>query len=144
MNLPTGDNISFFFPEDKEDKEDKEGEYKDKEASVSEYVQHFFDDDELVDIVDGGLYTLFEQDENIISVVHDYETSYTVKDLLKIAEYYEITKQVHKSKKIEVIYAIVLFENAGENVETVLRRKQLWRCIEHLKQDKFMKRFVVW
>lgn len=84
------------------------------------------------------------EDVDIISVIHGYESTCSVKDIVKIGEYYGIQKQFAKLKKLEMIYLVVLFENDGKNADIVLKRKQLWFYVEELKQDKFMKRFVVW
>jgi hypothetical protein len=37
-----------------------------------------------------------------------------------------------------------MFENNPENGAQVYRRKQLWYYINELKNDKFMKKFVLW
>ena len=84
------------------------------------------------------------EDTGIIRVIHEYETTCNVKDIVKIGEYYGVQKRMTKLKKLEMIYLIVLFENDGVNADVVLKRKQLWFYMEELKQDKFMKRFVVW
>jgi len=84
------------------------------------------------------------EDADILSVIHGYESTCGVKDIVKIGEYYGIHKQFAKLKKLEMIYIIVFFENDGKNADIVLKRKQMWFFMEQLKQDKFMKRFVVW
>ncbi len=84
----------------------------------------------------------YEMDE-MYSSVTDYDENYTLKQLLQICEFYGFTKSA-KSKKLDVIGAIVMFENNTENGAIVYRRKQLWHYINELKRDKFMKRFVIW
>jgi hypothetical protein len=84
------------------------------------------------------------EDVDILSVIHGYESTCNVKDIVKIGEYYGIQKQFSKLKKLEMIYLVVFFENDGKNADIVLKRKQMWFYIDELKQDKFMKRFVVW
>ena len=83
-------------------------------------------------------------DSDIISVIHGYEATCGIKDIVKIGEYYGIQKQFAKLKKLEMIYIVALFENDGKNADIVLKRKQMWFYVEELKQDKFMKKFVVW
>jgi hypothetical protein len=39
---------------------------------------------------------------------------------------------------------ILLFENNMDNYEVVIRRKELWYYINELKNDKIMKKFVIW
>jgi hypothetical protein len=38
----------------------------------------------------------------------------------------------------------MIFENNSENIEMVLKRKQLWFFMGELKMDKFMKKFILW
>ena len=75
-----------------------------------------------------------------------YEINYNVKQLLTICDYYKIAKELrsNKNNKTEIIYSLVLFENNEDNFEIVLRRKQLWFYINELKNDKFMKKYVLW
>ena len=70
-----------------------------------------------------------------------YNENFTVKQLNKIAEYYEISKR--KKKKCELIEEIVLFENNPENHEIVSRRVMLWEYIEEIKKDKYLSKFLI-
>jgi hypothetical protein len=70
----------------------------------------------------------------------DYDLNYTAKQLSIICEYYEI--KTSKMKKVDIIHAIVAFENNYENIEVVMRRQQMWHYIQELKADKFMKKFI--
>jgi hypothetical protein len=47
-------------------------------------------------------------------------------------------------KKEDLVYQIVSFEHNYENIAVVMRRKELWHYMEQLKNDKIMKRFVLW
>lgn len=85
----------------------------------------------------------YQQDQSI-AIINNYNENYSVKDLQKICEYYGITKSAQKLKKMDVIFFIMSFESAEENLSIVLKRKQLWHYIETLKEDKFMKRYVLW
>lgn len=147
-------NVMFSFHEvlnqkSSEEKETKEETTEAKEAKettketedfdINQYVQQFFEgeeDDEGDEYVDNEVGQIY--------AAHQYETAFNVKDLLKICEYYGIHKQCQKYKKMEVIYAILLYENDLTNTHLVEKRKEFWRYMEELKQDKFMKRFVVW
>ena len=100
------------------------------------------------------LYHLDISDENAQNHKNDlflshslhYQMNYTVKQLLLICDYYEMSKarQLHKSNKEQLIQQLVLFENNPENVETVSRRQTLWFYMSELKNDKFMKKYVLW
>ena len=96
---------------------------------ITQYIQQFFEEDN-------------EQDQ--LCLAHHYDASFSVKDLIKICEYYGIHKQCQKCKKMEVIYSILMYENDPTNARMVEKRKAFWGYMEELKQDKFMKRFVIW
>jgi hypothetical protein len=70
----------------------------------------------------------------------NYE-SLTVKQLMRIRDYYNIPKS---KKKEDLINDIVEFESNIENVEIVMRRTKLWGYITELKTDKYMKQFIFW
>ena len=48
-----------------------------------------------------------------------------------------------KWKKLDVIMAIVAFERDLNNIDIVKKRKYLWQCMDDLKNDSFMKKFIV-
>jgi hypothetical protein len=75
-----------------------------------------------------------------------YNKNYTVNQLLKICEYYDLLKYVKmaKYKKTEIINAIILFEMDNANREIVLKRRQIWFYVEELLNDKFMKKYILW
>ena len=86
----------------------------------------------------------YVHDDYATGLINHYNDNYNVKELLKICEYYGINKTVNKSKKMEIVYFIIIFENAGENCPVVMKRKQMWHYMDELKQDKFMKKHVIW
>jgi hypothetical protein len=88
---------------------------------------------------------IYDADDMYASIT-DYDENYNIKQLCQICEFYGFNKEVKstKSKKLDIIGAIVMFENNSENSSIVYRRKQLWCYINELKRDKFMKRFVIW
>ena len=71
----------------------------------------------------------------------NYSTNYTRKELDRIADYYEISKR--KKKKDDIIQDIILFEQEGENIEIVYRRKRLWAYIKEIKDDKYLRKFLI-
>ena len=73
--------------------------------------------------------------------IYDYDYNYTKKELDKIADYYEISKR--KKKKMELIEDVVLFELDEHNDEIVSRRKLMWFYFEQLKNDKYLKKFLI-
>ena len=77
---------------------------------------------------------------------YEYKINYKVKDLVLICEYYGISKEfkTNKCSKEEIIVILVSFENNPLNNEIVLRRQSMWYYINKLKNDKFMKKYVLW
>lgn len=70
----------------------------------------------------------------------EYETM-TIRELLRISDYYNIPK----SKKKEVIISnIIAFESDLTNEKEVAKRKKLWTYMRILKNDKYMKQFLFW
>ena len=65
---------------------------------------------------------------------------------MQICDYYGLLREVknNKLKKQEMIVLIVDFEEDIENVLVVYKRKQLWYFINELKNDKFMKKYILW
>ena len=84
--------------------------------------------------------------DNLFHEVVNYSINYTVKQLIQICEYYNISKDVRMTKcnKEEIINTIVLFESELCNHAITCRRKKMWFYINELKGDKFMKKFVLW
>ena len=75
-----------------------------------------------------------------------YSKNYNVSQLLKICEYYDLLKCVKmaKYKKMEIISAIIMFEQDAENNEIVLKRRQMWFYMNELLNDKYMKKYIIW
>ena len=75
-----------------------------------------------------------------------YYEKLTCKELLLICEYYGISKQMknNKCKKEEIIFHIVSFESNPINTDTVFQRKNMWFYMNELKNDKIMKKYVLW
>jgi len=71
----------------------------------------------------------------------DYQTNYIKKDLERIADYYEISKR--KKRKDELVEEIVLFEKDPVNIQKVYQRKKLWRYIEEIRKDKYLRQFLI-
>ena len=71
----------------------------------------------------------------------DYQTNYIKKDLERIADYYEISKR--KKRKGELVEVIVLFEKDPVNIQKVYQRKKLWKYMEEIKKDKYLRQFLI-
>jgi hypothetical protein len=76
----------------------------------------------------------------------NYNENFTVKELLLICEYYGFAKDVRLNKfnKEQIIDFLVSFETDPNNSDIVFKRQNMWFYINELKNDKFMKKFVLW
>jgi len=92
-----------------------------------------------------NLYNNISESETMVKLI-DYNLNYNIKQLLLICQYYGLLKEVkiNKMKKLEVIYFLLDFEENIDNSCIVYKRKQLWYFMSELKNDKFMKKFVLW
>ena len=71
----------------------------------------------------------------------EYSTNHNVKSLGQILDYYEISKR--KLRKDEMVQILIMFEEDPENIEVVERRKQLWRYIDELREDKYFSKYII-
>lgn len=85
-------------------------------------------------------------DELILPIMINYNENYTVKELLIICEYYGFAKDLKANKynKEQIINFLVTFEADPNNSDIVFKRQNMWFYINELKNDKFMKKFVLW
>jgi hypothetical protein len=118
-----------------------------------ENITFFLDDEQIDDFLDlnelenqlNEINMSNIQDDDIFIEMKNYELNFNVKQLMLICEYYEMKDiRANKLKKQDVIEQIILFETNPENIEVVTKRKELWYYIDELKNDKMMKRFVIW
>jgi hypothetical protein len=101
----------------------------------------------LIDI-DNTILQATENNNNEIFLPHylNYQMNYTVKQLLLICEYYGITKnnKLTKCNKDQLIQHLLIFENNHENTEIVFKRQNAWFYMNELKNDKIMKKYIIW
>ena len=87
-----------------------------------------------------------EETENSVEQLYPqilhYQLNYTVKQLLLICEYYGIHK-AKTNKKDNLIRKIIAYESNPKHLDNVYKRKNLWFYINELKNDKFMKKFIL-
>jgi hypothetical protein len=119
------ENISFFIDDNIEQK-NEDFIYDLNELLNTEYV--------------------FKNEDNLCTKLIHYDINYTVKQLLLICEYYGISKDLRISKcnKSDILNTLIIYENNIENLEIVNKRKNLWYYMSELKNDKFMKKYVLW
>ena len=130
-----------------------EEEEEEEEEEIDEYIQRFLISEALSEATVGiatsiatvrNEATVSNEETNQICLAHEYDASYSAKDLLKICEFYGIHKECKKYKKMELIYAILIYESDETHSFLVEKRKAFWELMSMLKQDKFMKQFIVW
>jgi len=129
MAYNENENITFFLNDD--------GAYFDSEDDIDiAKLQNELNNVDISSI----------QDDEIYLIMKDYELNFNVKQLLLICEYYGISKdiRVNKLKKQDIIEQIILFEKNMENIEITIKRKEMWYYMSELKNDKMMKKFVIW
>lgn len=129
------ENIKFFFSEN-ESKEELQKEELQKEEPQKEEPQN----SNLTKI----LSKKNKQDEDAVNIIN-YNINYTIKELMLICSYYGISQIIKNNKcnKEEIILALVTFENDTKNQEIVFKRKNMWFYISELKNDKFMKKYIL-
>jgi hypothetical protein len=74
------------------------------------------------------------------AISFDYEMNYTLKQLKHIAGYYGLKC---KTRKVDMIQEIVLFETDSANADAVSRRKRLFHYMDILKTDDYLKSYVI-
>jgi len=122
-------NITFFFDE----------------TDVLPDLEKEFDINNILqEIEDSEICSIY--DEIKIPQIINYKENYTIKELMLICEYYGFAKEIKNNKynKEEIIHFLVEFENTISNMDIVTKRKNMWFYMNEVKNDKFMKKYVIW
>ena len=119
------------------------------DIEISFHIQEFENDNQINFNIDELMLEIENTEVNYnlsISQMIHYRENYTIKELLLICEYYGFAKELKSNKynKQQIIDFLVSFENDDDNTIIVFKRKQLWFYIDELKNDKFMKKFILW
>lgn len=87
----------------------------------------------------------YDNEDLLIPHIIHYKENFTVKDLLLICEYYGVAKELKSQKcnKDEIIQFLVFYESNPANSDIVFKRQNMWFYINELKNDKFMKKYVL-
>jgi hypothetical protein len=87
-----------------------------------------------------------EYDEYVCNNRSNYTLNYTVKQMLLICNYYNLSKnhKLNKLKKEDLANLLISFESDKDNSEIVNMRLTCWFFMNELKKDKFMKKYIVW
>ena len=102
--------------------------------------------DEIMSNFEDEIFNDCERENVIASQILNYQINFTIKQLVIICDYYGISKEIKLKKvtKIELINNLVYFENNIINEDIVLKRQNLWFYLNELKNDKIMKKYVLW
>ena len=130
--MTNNENISFLLEPNNETFNDV-----DSVINIDDYLQEINDEINDQD---------YNDDDLVIPKIINYNENFTVKELLLICEYYGISKELKSNKcnKEVIINFLVDFESNCMNTQIVLKRQRLWFYINELKNDKFMKKYVLW
>ena len=129
-------NLSYSLQENK------------KKATAISYEDLLYEvdtlDEQMPDIIDEEF--IYDNDamlgmDDYLASELDYQTNYIKKDLERIADYYEISKR--KKRKDQLVEDIVLFEKDPVNIQKVYQRKKMWKYIEEIKKDKYLRQFLI-
>jgi hypothetical protein len=109
---------------------------KDKRTSNVEDIMKCIEENEKEIKDDDGqnfstIYFLMEEEYN----------EFTKKELERICDYYSINKR--KKRKNDLIQDIIIFEQDILNSELVDKRIEMWYCIEQIKNDNYLKKFLI-
>jgi len=129
--------------------ENKNTENKNQIDNIFFSVEECVDSDELdlTELLNEiGKTDITYDDDLIIPQIVNYHENYTVKELLLICEYYGVAKELKSNKcnKNEIIQFLVIYESNLMNSDIVFKRQNMWFYINELKNDKFMKKYVLW
>ena len=127
------DNIIFSLDEVSLDKND------DSEFDMNELLQQF------ENTADADADYVINTDLMIPYMMH-YSDNFTIKELFLICDYYGISKELKTNKctKDLIVQFLVEFETNPDNNDIVFKRQNMWFYMNELKNDKFMKKYVVW
>jgi hypothetical protein len=120
------DNIIFSINENEQNKSDNIG------FDMNEILQQFED--------------IESNDDLMVPHIIHYHENFTIKELLLICDYYGFGKELKANKynKDMIIQYLVEFESNHANNDIVFKRQNMWSYINELKNDKFMKKYVLW
>ena len=121
------ENIDFFLDED----------------NTENNIENDFDINDILNQVQNT--ELFENDLSMPYFIN-YSENFTVKQLLLICDYYGISKELktNKATKDIIIQILIDFEMNPINNYIVFKRQNMWFYMNELKNDKFMKKYVLW
>ena len=160
--MDTNNNI-FFTVEDNLDKTnianidemmskllDEEDENDDNDNDDNndygfDYNDYNYDNTEQIEKQDSSL-EYFKEKNLYMGVPEAYYEMHTIKELMKICQYYDLAKNVKsaKCKKQDIVATVVFFEAQPENKKIANKRHKMWAYMRELTNDPRMKEYILW
>lgn len=84
---------------------------------------------------------------SLVNKIIQYNLEYNKKDLLNICDYYGLNKEIknlNKYNKDIILQHLISFEINPKNIEVVSKRQTMWFYMNELKNDRFMKKYIIW
>lgn len=147
MNTNENENITFFLQEPPIE------ELEDNDIILDQMMQEFEELESTNFNTNAGDFGLEIESEYFIkkslytgNEELYYEQEYTLKDLMKICQYYNISKNIKasKCKKQDIVATIVYFESCIENYDIVQQRHKMWSHMMDLMADPKMRCYLLW
>jgi hypothetical protein len=151
LNEISNDNITFFLVE-----KEKDQMVENKENFIQQMMEELETDELETDELEfDNQHPSFPNVNKLMYFIDKdfygndelyYNQEYTIKDLLKICDYYGLEKNIKSSKckKQDIISTIIYFESLPENYEIVQKRNIMWAYMGELMMDTKMKKYIFW
>jgi hypothetical protein len=94
------------------------------------------------EVENDNVYENFVDNDDMTPYILNYQLNFTLRQLTQICEYYNIPKPKKCNKDI-LIQMIIHFESDNKNEDIVSSRKMMWFYMDQIKNDKYMKKYVV-
>jgi len=141
------DNIFFSVTEEdgSENANEDVSQYSNSNSNTKLDLDWLLNDDD-VDVDVDAYKPTFSNDDLFIPQIINYKENFTVKELFLICEYYGVAKEIKTNKynKEEIIQFLVIYESNPDNSDIVFKRQNMWFYMNEIKNDKFMKKYILW
>jgi DNA integrity scanning protein DisA with diadenylate cyclase activity len=123
--------------------------YNEQNVAISYYIEEIENQEKEENNIEEFMTEMENDDFNdelAVPKMINYHENFTVKELLLICDYYGFAKELktNKCNKDQIIEILVSFESDLNNSDIVFKRQNMWFFINELKNDKFMKKFLLW
>ena len=110
-----------------------------------DYNDYNYDNTEQIEKQDSSL-EYFKEKNLYMGVPEAYYEMHTIKELMKICQYYDLAKNVKsaKCKKQDIVATVVFFEAQPENKKIANKRHKMWAYMRELTNDPRMKEYILW